>query len=124
MRISEPMIQYYLGTVTVGYFNDQDLPPNDVKSYECLVSTIRQKAVKHADMEHLHIALAWLLTNKEVDLQTFNGGRYPFDSEEMFDIICYIYNSLYPEKGYPAEELLKRVELVDVSLEDWWKARK
>jgi hypothetical protein len=83
MRISEYMINYYLDTVTVGYFNKNDLPPEDVRGYESLVGSMKLKAIKHGDLEYLHIAFAWLLANKGVDLVMFNGGRYPFDADEM-----------------------------------------
>ena len=121
MRMSESMIKYYLDTITVGYFNEHDLPPDNLGDYENLVNTIKSKATKHGDLEYLHVALAWLLTNKEVDLESFNGGRYPFDADEMREIISYVYVYLFQDRETPDIQVLESVQLVNVSLEEWWK---
>ncbi|PSL31568.1 hypothetical protein [Dyadobacter jiangsuensis] len=121
MSISESMVNYYLDILTVGYFNDNDLPPDDVRDYEPLVCTIKAKAFRHGDMEHLYFALAWLLTNKDVNLEAFNGGRYPFDAKEMRDIINLIYSRLFADRKMPPDHVLREVRLVNVPLDAWWQ---
>jgi hypothetical protein len=123
MRISKSMINYYLDTITVAYFNDHDMPPDDIRGYDELVETMRLKAIKHGDMDHLRVALAFLLTDRRIDLEAFNGGRYPYDAAEMREIIRHTYEILFPGDKGPPEDVLGEVELVDVPLEAWWQER-
>lgn len=123
MRISEAMIRYYLDTVTVGYFNDHELPPDDVHGYAEQVHSMGLKMAKHGDSQALRLGLAYLLRHGEIDLSYYNGGRYPFDDAEMREIIRYIESVLFPEKQEPTDDELGRVEIIAVPLEEWWKTR-
>lgn len=123
MRISESMIRYYLDTITVGYFNDHDLPPDDVHGYEPQVREMERKVAKHGDTRSLRLALAYLLRNTALDLAAFNGGRYPFDDAEMREMIRYCYETLFPGDQGPREDEVRAVEIVQMSVEAWWRER-
>lgn len=123
MRISESMIRYYLDTITVGYFNDHDLPPDDVSGYEAQVREIERKLAKHGDAKSLRLAFAYLLHNEALDLEVFNGGRYPFDDEEMREMIRYCYEMLFPGVDVPREDVVRHVEIVEMPVEEWWEER-
>ncbi|UQA61368.1 hypothetical protein [Polyangium aurulentum] len=123
MRISESMIRYYLDTVTVGYFDEHDLPADDVRGYDDYIRTLKQKAVKHHDMDALRVALAYLLSSEGLDLAAFNGGRYPFDDAEMREIVRHAYEVLFAaDEGLPETDL-SSVELVQMPVEEWWRER-
>ena len=123
MRISESMIRYYLDTITVGYFNDHDLPPDDVREYEPQVREIERKLAKHGDAKSLQLAFAYLLRNTEIDLAALNGGRYPFDDGEMREMIRYCSETLFPVGKEPLEEDVGAVEIVQMPVEEWWRER-
>ena len=106
------MIRYYLDTVTVGYFNDHDLPPDDVQEYEPQVRQIERKLAKSGDGEKLQLAFAYLLQNNGFDLETLNGGRYPFDADEMREIIKYCYETLFSKEKSLSEEEVMKIKIV------------
>ena len=123
MRISESMLRYYLDTVTVGYFDDHDLPPDNVRGFDDYIQTMKQKALKHHDMDALRVALAYLLSSKGLDLATFSGGRYPFDDAEMRELVRHAYEVLFPADDGLTETSLSSVELVQMPVEEWWRRR-
>lgn len=123
MRISESMIRYYLDTITVGYFNDHDLPPDDVREYEPQVREIERKLAKHGDAKSLRLAFAYLLGNAGLDLAAFHGGRYPFDDGEMRAMIRYCNETLFPGDKGPGANEVGAVEIVQMPVEEWWERR-
>jgi len=123
MQISESMIRYYLDTVTVGYFDDHELPPDDVRGYDPQVREIGLKLAKHGDAKSLRLAFAYLLRNTGLDLAALNGGRYPFDDGEMREMIRYCYETLFPGDKGPGEEDVGAVKIVQMPVEEWWAER-
>jgi hypothetical protein len=122
MKISNSMINYYLGDVTFGWFNRHDVLPDDVADYHDYVMEIQKGAQKHGDTEYLRIALEYLLNNPKTDYERYDGGRYPYDGDEVREIIEYVLRTLWPDATpVPAEELAK-VELVEASIGDWWSS--
>ena len=122
MNISDSMTRYYLDSVTVGWFNRHDLPPDDVADYYDYVMDIQKSAQKHGDTEYLRVALEYLLSNPETDFERYDGGRYPYDSDDVREIIEYVLRTLWPDAApIPAEELAK-VKIVAVPLKDWWSS--
>ena len=111
------MINYYLDTITVGYFNENDLPPDNVRDYEFLVEEMKLKAVRNGDLKYLKLAIAWLLANEAVDPTSFNGGRYPFDADEMREILSFVYQSLMADGEQPSSICIAPVELTNLTLE-------
>ncbi|MBL7684422.1 MAG: hypothetical protein JNK65_00080, partial [Deltaproteobacteria bacterium] len=51
----------------------------------------------------------------------FAGGRYPFDNEEIREIIRYAWKTIWPEAKEINRDTLPEIELVTMSLQDWWK---
>ncbi|WP_224248812.1 hypothetical protein [Hyalangium gracile] len=123
MRIPRSMLDYYLDNVTVGFFNDHDSPPDDLSGYHDDVMIMRQKAVRHGDMEFLRLGLGYLLSTPGIDHESWGGGRYPFDAEEVRAIIEYAYQTLWPGAPLPSRDELSQVELVSMPLEEWWAKR-
>lgn len=118
IKIAESMIDHYLGDVTISWFNDHDLPPDDVKEYHSLVVWMKQNATNHGDLKYLKLAFEYLLSNPDFDYEQFAGSRYPYDSEEIREIIEFAYRTIWSNDILPTD--VPDVQLVQMSLDDWW----
>lgn len=118
IQISESMVKHYLDDVTFSWFNDHDLPPDEVEEYHYLVNWMKQNATNHDDLNYLKLAFEYLLKNSEIDCEEFSGGSYPFDDEEIRDIIEFAYRTIWPDAILPVD--VPNIQFVQMSLEDWW----
>lgn len=124
MKISKSMINYYLSSVTVGWFDDNDLPPDEVQKYLPLVQDIKTWATHHGDLETLKLSFEYLLTHPEINYEEFAGGRYPYDSEEIREIIEFVYRTIWTDSQQISLERSPNVQLVQMPLEEWWSRSK
>ncbi|PSB68581.1 hypothetical protein C7B61_00130 [filamentous cyanobacterium CCP1] len=115
------MVDHYLGDITVSWFNQHDMPPSHVKDYHSLVLWMRQNANNHGDLNYLKLAFEYMLIQTGINYEEFAGGRYPYDGEDIREIIEFSYKMLWPDSNLP--EQLPDVRLVDISLEEWWEKR-
>lgn len=118
MRVPVQLLDYYLSVVTVAYYNDHDSPPDEVEGYEEFVDSMAANAERRGDLETLKTAFAHLLAHPEIDCSRFGGGRYPYDDEEMREILAYVQERLGGDERRDAA-----VELVQQPLEDYWRSR-
>jgi hypothetical protein len=118
IQISESMVEHYLGDVTISWFNDNDSPPDDVKEYHNLIIWMKQNATNHNDLSYLKLAFEYLLCNLDYDCEQLAGSRYPYDDEEIREIINLAYKTIWPEDILPADA--PDIQLVKKSLDDWW----
>ena len=123
VKISRQMLRSYLLHITIGYFNDRNIPPATLDAYIDRAEQIRLAATNQGDMAWLKLGLQHVLADKSIDASEYQGPRYPFTDPEMRDIMGYVLRTLWPEEQTDAEGLASEVELVDVALEDWPKLR-
>lgn len=121
--ISESMIRYYLDSMTTGYFNTNEVPPDDVTGYLDYVLAMQRKAVDHGDLETLQIAFEYLLAHPEIDASAFGDDRYPFSDEEVRRILHYAYRTIWPERINATPSEMPNVRLIQMPLEEWWRSR-
>ena len=125
MDIPKHLIDAYLADITVGYFNRNDLPPDGVSGYSSCVGTLRLHAEHFADLEALKVAVDYLLAHPEIDTEQFAGGRYPYDDEEVREILRYAVATIWPGAAPTAPEVLAEVRIVgDLSLDEWRRQRR
>jgi hypothetical protein len=118
------MIRHYLGDIVISYFNHHDLPPDEVSEYKKYALVMKQNAINHGDLEWLKLAFEYLLSNPNIDCETFGDERYPYDAQEIRDIIQYAWETIWPNDAAPRTiEKMPEIELVTMSLEDWWSTR-
>jgi hypothetical protein len=116
--VNQTMVDHYLSDITVGWFARHDLPADEVDEYRPYVENIRQLALTQGDLDYLKVGLEYLLLHPEVDLEAYNGGRYPFDADEMREIIEFVYRTLWPEESLPEQP--PEVKLIQMPLSHWW----
>ncbi|MBI4851708.1 MAG: hypothetical protein HY819_07925 [Acidobacteria bacterium] len=123
MNISESMIRYYLRNITMGWFDPLDEPPEHVTGYYECVQEMKLHALSHDDLEALKLGFEWLLANPEIDCTKFSGGRYPYEPEEVREIIHYAWKTIWPDAAPITAESTKDTKLVSTTLDEWWESR-
>lgn len=120
MKISAAMVNHYLSDITVAWFNHHELPPDEIQDYFPLVQWMKQNASNHADLEYLKRAFEYLLTHPDINYEYFSGSRYPYDRDEIREIIEFAYRTIWPNTPRVLLDNSHDVQLVPISLEEWW----
>ncbi len=123
MFISDSMIRFYLSDVVVSWFNRHEIPPENIEDYCPYIFEMEKGAIKHGDHAFLRTAFEYILTHPDVDLEKYNGSRYPYDDAEMREIIHLAWQTLWPSAQLPSSDITVDVQLVPMPLEDWWEKR-
>jgi hypothetical protein len=123
MEISNGMLNHYLDYVTIGWFDDHDIPADDLGEYHQRIVKLERSAKRRNDLNPLRLGLDYLLCHPEIDLEA-HGGRYGWDDEEVRDIIRYIRRTIWPDLPPVNPDEVKDVKLVYTSRFDWWDMRK
>jgi len=123
MKISAAMVNHYLSDITVAWFNHHELPPDNLKDYLPLVHWMKQNASNHDDLQYLKLAFEYLVTHPDVNHEYFSGGRYPYDRDDIKEIIDFTYRTIWSDSPPVSQINSHDVQLVPISLEDWWICR-
>lgn len=131
MQISEPMIRYHLRDILLSWFNSNDLPPDDVNDYYKYVLEMQKGAVKHGDMDVLKLAFEYILSRPEFDCTRLDEGHYPYESEEIREIIFYAWQTLWGNdsispannEAIPLTKDAIDIEFVAIPIQEWWASR-
>ena len=123
MKISAAMVNHYLSDITVAWLNHHELPPDEMQDYLPLVQWMKQNASNHGDLEYLKLEFEYLLTHPDVNYEHFSGGRYPYDSDDIIEIIDFIYRTIWSDLPPVSLSNSDDVQLVSISLDDWWADR-
>jgi hypothetical protein len=119
MKISKPMVRYFLSYVTSGYFNHHDVHPDTVEGYQECVPNIQKLATKTGDLPWLRLAFEYLLAHPEIDTEPFAGLRYPYDDEEVRDILRFLWRNLWTDRQPRPADQLPPVELAEMDADSW-----
>lgn len=122
-KISKDKITYYLMYLTVGYFDDENVPPSTVEGYAAQVPYIKAKAEKQGDLPWLKLALEYLLAHPEVDCSEYRGPHYAYSDAEMRGIFRYLLDNIWPDAGPTPPTALNEVEMVPMSDAEWKELR-
>ena len=123
MDISLSMVKHYLDDVTVGWFDDHDLPPENVADYLPRVLEMKKGAAKHGDLEALKLAFEHILANRRIDCEILGGGRYPFDDKDVREIIAFAWKTIWPDARPIPPGGPPGVRLIEMPLEQWRASR-
>ena len=118
IEIPSHMLHHYLQNVTVAYFDPEHFPPDDVSGYASCIMNMRLLAEQFGDLEALKLAFEYLLSHPEIDASAFAGDRYPYDDDEVREIVRYARATIWPDAG-PVPERGPDVRLVNLSLQEW-----
>lgn len=121
-NICKWLINDYLDLVTVGWFNHHDLPPTNLSDYDHLIDQMRIAAMAHAEFELLKQAFEAVLGDSSICLEDFGGGRYPFDSQEVRDIMSFVFLRLWPLATVPSAPPAD-IQIYDIPHDEWYRAR-
>ena len=81
----------------------------------------KKNAANHKDLDALKLAFEYLLTTPDFNYEEFSGGRYPYDGEEIREIIEVAYQTIWSDSSLPVEA--PDIEIIQMPLEEWWIKR-
>ena len=128
IQISSRIIEHYLSYITTMWFDDHDLPPDDVASYRPRIEKMKLAAKKKGDYEYLRLAFEYLLSNQHLSdevFETIASGRYLYSADEVRNIICYAYQILWPENQIPQLGYYPDIKFIKTGWDigEWWQQR-
>lgn len=123
MNISSAMLRHHLDYVTVGWFDHNDLPPDNIEEYYKCVEQMRLNALIHNDLIYLKIAFEYLLGNLTIKCESFGNGRYPYEEEEVREIIEYAWKTIWPDADPICFGCHSDVNFVEIPTVEWWKSK-
>ena len=123
MKISRAMIFDYLTSITA-YVGDNDGAPEDLSEYDEDILNVKLGAEKYGDLDCFRLAIDYLLTHPEANASSYAPIHYQYDQEEMKELLNHIKQVIWSTDSMLEREVIDSVELVDISLTDWWKSRR
>jgi hypothetical protein len=120
MKIPAALIELYLSAVTFNWFNDHDLPAEELAEYEPYVDAMGQWARERGDLPIVKLAYGYLLAHPEIELSRFSGPSFAFVDEDLRAILTYCWQRLWPEEPVPTSWSGPAVEITD----EPWSDRK
>jgi hypothetical protein len=122
MKIGNGMFNHYLSKLTFQWFGTHDLPPEDFSEYDEIIASLASDAQQHNDLEPLRLAIDWILLNPD-KYSLEDHGNYPFENEEVRDILRYLRKKVYPGIPPPDPKEVEGVEIIPLSRFEWWDQR-
>lgn len=119
-QISRVVMRYYLDPIfSLGLEGDGDeLPPENINEYAPQIPPLAQQLVAQGDVEFFKLGVEYLLLSSDEDeLERFNPVLYPFDGDEIQEILAFCYETLFPEAELPESQ--PDVEWKNWSLTEW-----
>jgi hypothetical protein len=124
LDISKSMVRYYMDAITIPYFKTHDAPPRNLDAYLPQLLAMKRKLSAHKDEDALKLACEHVIGNPHIDASQLGGGGYTFSENEIRGLIRYVWQQLWPDAPAVKSGGPTGVQLVPMSLEDWWASRK
>jgi hypothetical protein len=94
MNISESMVRFYLTKVTNLWIIKNGVPADSLSEYDDYVEDIKRSAIYRNDLEALKLAFEHILANPDIDTAPLAESEYPWDDEEVRELIQYIWKKI------------------------------
>lgn len=117
--VSAAMISDYLSYITVGYFADRHLPPEDLAGYAVCADQIRSAAAQRGDLPWLALGLRHILLNPAIDAREFNEDGFAFPEGQLREIIGFLLTWIAPGAALGTPDAAAEVSLVAMSAQEW-----
>ena len=97
MNINGWLLEHYLGYVTVSWFDETDLPPDDVREYSKCVLWMKYAAENCGDLDVLLLAFEHVLGRPDIDVSEYARTRYPYSDADAREIIAFARQVIRPD---------------------------
>jgi hypothetical protein len=94
MDISESMVKFYLTKLTNLWIIKNGVPAENFSEYDEYIEQIKSSAIYRGDLEALKLAFEQILANPDINTESLAESEYPWDDEEVRDIIRYIWEKI------------------------------
>jgi len=119
MEINGWLVEHYLGYITVGWFDTDDLPPECVQDCLRFVIEMKKAATARGDLDQLRLAFDHILGNPQIDASEYGKTRYPFDDADVREIIAFARSVIWPDAGDVPPGGPPGIRLVRTRVSDW-----
>lgn len=123
MELSRGMIDYYLGKITIHWFDSHDLPADRIEDYFEKAVYIKEVAEENDDIRYLEIGLNFLLCHPEISLED-HGYSYSWTDEEVREVISYVRSVIFQKTNSVDCADVNNVVLTNTTVDEWWAKRK
>lgn len=117
MKISNPMIKFYLDHIIQVYFVDHHEMPEDLGEFDSCIETARRSALATGELPWLFLGLQHLINDPQVDLSSYSRGGFPLEATDVRDIIVHTLNVLNAPGGISPPVI--PITLDNMTGEDW-----
>lgn len=107
MQMRKSLFRRYASHLTAGYFAQNDAPPATMEGYDPWVQDIAHRVERNGDATAFLAAIDWILAHPRVDASRFVTTVYPFDDEEVREILRYLRQEIFSDAGplLPPEQM-------------------
>lgn len=124
LTLSATMLRDHLAVLSVGWFNDHDVPPRDLSGYQPLIAELGELLDEVGDRPWFLLALEHVLVHGgAVSAREFVNDRYAYTDAAAEQLLRYVWQHL-GGKGEPVPDgPAARAKLTAMERREWRKLR-
>jgi hypothetical protein len=119
IRISASMVRDHLSIVTVGWFDDRNLPPPAVENYAPLVAELHEIVTESGDLPWFVLGLQHVLLTPSVSARGLANTRFAYSERESRELMAYVLKELAPGQVPDPKGPAARVDLQEMPRREW-----
>lgn len=123
IRINATMLRDHLSTVTVGWFDNRNLPPPAVTSYAPLVAELRDEVTEAGNLPWFVLGLQHILVTPTLSASSFANTRFAYTEREARELMAYVLQELAPGQTPDPNGPAARVDLQEMPEKEWLALR-
>lgn len=91
------MIRFYLTKVTNLWIIKNGVPADSLSKYDDYLENIKRSAIYRNEVDRLKLSFEEIMANPDIDTGELAESEYPWDDEEVQNIIQYIYKKIWDD---------------------------
>ena len=125
MEIERAVPDFYLQRFSSYVLDLDGQVPEDLSAYDDEIDDIVVGATRHNDLEHLRLAVDYLLLHPDIPLaERYMNLNYEYEEDEARELLAYFRQKAWPDLPPPDPEEVKDVRIVDtMMISEWWEQR-
>ncbi len=91
------MVRFYLTKVTNLWIIKNGVPADSLSEYDDYVEDIKRSAIYRNEVDRLKLSFEEIMANPDIDTGELAESEYPWDDEEVRNIIQYICKKIWDD---------------------------